>query len=131
MANDTRPLSPHLQVYRPQLTSVLSITHRGTGVVLSLGFVVLVYWLAAAAGGAESYSRAQELLGSLPGLGLLAALSFSFFYHLANGIRHLVWDAGFWLELRGAYASGWAVVIFAFLATVGFWALVLGAGGPA
>ncbi len=130
MANNTRPLSPHLQVYRPQLTSVLSFTHRGTGVLLSLGFLALVYWLLAGASGPEAYAAAGAVFGSVPGLVLLAALSFSFFYHLGNGIRHLVWDTGFWLELPQVYASGWVVVILAFLSTAAFWAVVLfGAGG--
>ena len=129
MANDTRPLSPHLQVYRLQLTSVLSITHRGTGVFLSLGFPALIYWLLAAAAGPESYARALDLLGSVPGLVLLFGWSFSFFYHLGNGIRHLCWDAGWGFELGRVYASGWVVVIASLLLTGVLWALILGAGG--
>ena len=130
MANNTRPLSPHLQVYRLQLTSVLSFIHRGTGVVLSLGFLALVYWLLAGASGPEAYAAAGAVFGSVPGLVLLAALSFSFFYHLGNGIRHLVWDTGWWLELPQVYASGWVVVILALVSTAAFWTVVLfGAGG--
>ena len=131
MAEQSRPLSPHLQVYKPQLTSMLSIAHRGTGIVLSLGFVLLVYWLVAAAAGPAAYAEARELLGSVPGLVVLAACSFSFFYHLGNGVRHLFWDAGYWLQLPQAYAAGYAVLVFAALGTGAFWALVLSAGGAA
>ena len=130
MAKGNRPLSPHLQIYRPQLTMVLSFLHRLTGIALAPGAVLLVYWLLAGASGPEAYAAAGAVFGSVPGLVLLAALSFSFFYHLGNGIRHLVWDTGFWLELPQVYASGWVVVIFALVSTAAFWAVVLfGAGG--
>jgi succinate dehydrogenase / fumarate reductase cytochrome b subunit len=110
MANDSRPLSPHLQVYRWQLTMVLSITHRGTGLALSVGLVALVAWLTASAAGPGPYAAASAFFGSLPGELLLAGLGFSFFYHLCNGIRHLLWDAGYLLDIPGVYTSGWAVV---------------------
>lgn len=115
-----RPLSPHLQVYRPQITSVLSILHRATGVALSLGLIVLVYWLVSLAGGPEAYSEAQALLGS----GLLklcyAGWAFCFFYHLANGIRHLVWDLGHGFEKNQISLGGWIVVAFSVAATLVF-----------
>ena len=120
-----RPLSPHLQVYRPQITSVLSILHRATGVALSLGLVILVYWLLCLASGPAAYTEAQSLLGS----GLLklcyAGWAFCFFYHLANGIRHLFWDIGRGFEKRRAKITGWAVVVVAILLTLGFWATAL------
>ncbi len=122
MATDNRPLSPHLQVYRPQLTSVLSISHRITGVVLSAGLVMVVVWLLSLAAGAEAYARFLVVAAHPLGLLALSIWTFSLFYHLLNGIRHLVWDAGWWLDLRGAYASGWAVVALAVLMT----AVVLG-----
>lgn len=106
----TRPLSPHLQVYRPQLTSVLSILHRGTGIALSVGTLLLVWWLVAAAAGPEAFASAQGFIGSWLGLLLLFGWTFSLFFHLCNGIRHLFWDAGMGLELKSVYASGWAVV---------------------
>lgn len=124
-----RPLSPHLQVYRPQLTSVLSITHRGTGVVLSAGALVLLYWLVALASGPEAYAGAQRLLGSWPGQIVLLGFTFSLYYHLCNGIRHLGWDLGLGLDLPTAYASGWAVVACSVGMTVVTWAVVLVAGG--
>jgi succinate dehydrogenase / fumarate reductase cytochrome b subunit len=121
MATDNRPLSPHLQVYRPQLTTVLSISHRATGIVLSLGMVVVVVWLLALASGPEAYDRLTGLLASVPGLILLLVWTFSLFFHLLNGIRHLLWDAGWLLDLRGAYASGWTVVVLSVLLTIAIW----------
>src|SRR5258708_16088954 len=87
-----RPLSPHLQVYRWQLTSVMSILHRATGIALSLGAILLVWWLGAASDGPEPYAAVQRFLGSWIGLLLLFGWSLALFYHLCNGVRHLVWD---------------------------------------
>jgi len=95
MSNRERPLSPHLQVYKPQLTSVLSITHRGTGVALAAGTLLLLYWLLALADGPDSYARAQSLLGSWLGQVVLFGFTFALFYHLCNGIRHLLWQPPF------------------------------------
>ena len=125
MAASNRPLSPHLQVYRPQLTSVLSITHRATGVALALGLLLLVYWLVALAAGPESFASARELVGSWIGKIVLLGFSFALFYHLCNGIRHLFWDAGLGLELKSAYASGWAVVAVSSALTVLAWMVAL------
>lgn len=108
-----RPLSPHLQIYRPQLTSVLSILHRITGVALAVGTILLVYWLIAAASGPEAFVAANGIIGSWIGLILLFGWTFALFFHLANGIRHLFWDAGLGFELKTVYASGWTVVVVA------------------
>ncbi len=116
-----RPLSPHMQIYRPQITSVLSILHRVMGVALSGGAVLLVYWLAAAAYGPEPFARAQDLFASWFGRLVLFGLTFSLFYHLGNGIRHLVWDAGYGFELPALRASGIAVVLFACALTLLTW----------
>lgn len=110
MTSDQRPLSPHLQVYRWQLTSVLSILHRASGIALAAGTLLLVWWLVAAAGGPDSYARVQWFLGSWLGRILLFGWSVGLFYHLCNGLRHLWWDSGHGLELKSVYASGWAVV---------------------
>ena len=123
MEKTQRPLSPHLQIYRPQLTSVLSITHRATGIALLVGTLVLVYWLLAAASGAEAYGSAQQLLGSWLGRIVLLGFSFALFFHLCNGIRHLFWDVGLGFELKTAYASGNAVVIVSIAMTVLAWVL--------
>jgi succinate dehydrogenase / fumarate reductase cytochrome b subunit len=121
MATDNRPLSPHLQVYRPQLTSVLSILHRITGVGLAVGTLLLVWWLVAAATGPTAFDTVQSFIGSIVGRLLLLAWSFALYYHLCNGIRHLVWDAGKGFELGTAYASGWLVVIAAGVLTAISW----------
>lgn len=125
----TRPLSPNIQIYRPQLTSVLSIANRIAGVVLSIYAVALVVWLIAAAAGPQAYSTVHVLIRSWEGQILLFGFTFSFFLHLCGGIRHLVWDAGYGLELRTIYASGWAVVITSAALTVVTWiASVVSAG---
>jgi succinate dehydrogenase / fumarate reductase, cytochrome b subunit len=121
MAHDDRPLSPDLQIYRPQLTSVLSITHRLTGVALSVGSPLLVYWLIAAAAGPPAYSALHDFLASWLGLALLCAWTFSLFFHLCNGIRHLFWDAGYGFDLQTIYASGWAVAAISIGLTLTAW----------
>ena len=121
MAHDIRPLSPDIQIYRPQLTSVLSITHRITGIALSVGAVSLVFWLIAAAAGPQAYAAVQGFLRSSIGFVLLFGCTFALFFHLCNGIRHLVWDAGYGFELRTIYASGWSVVAASTALTVAAW----------
>lgn len=110
MGTNDRPLSPHLQVYRPQITSILSILHRITGVALAAGGLLLVYWLVAAASGPEAFATAQALIGSFFGRLFLFGWTFALFYHLCNGIRHLSWDAGLGLELPMVTVTGWSVV---------------------
>jgi succinate dehydrogenase / fumarate reductase, cytochrome b subunit len=112
-----RPLSPFL-IYKPQLTSVLSFSHRGTGVALSVGTVFLVWWLVAAATSDGAFATVRWFFGSWLGMLMLLGWTFAFFFHLCNGIRHLFWDAGMGFELRTAYASGWAVVAASGLLTV-------------
>ena len=118
-----RPLSPHLQIYRLPLPALLSISHRATGVLLAAGSLVLVYWLAAIASGPDAFAKAQALLGSLPGRAFLLVVTFSLFYHLGNGIRHLFWDAGLGFELRTAHASGVLIIIAAVVLTLAAWSL--------
>jgi succinate dehydrogenase / fumarate reductase cytochrome b subunit len=116
-----RPQSPNIQIYRPQLTSVLSIVNRLTGVALSLAAVGLVVWLIAAASGPQAYAVMQRVLASPPGQIVLFGITFAFFFHLCGGIRHLAWDAGYGFELGAIYASGWAVVVASFLLTMAAW----------
>lgn len=98
--------------YRPQLTSMLSILHRMTGVALTvLGAPLLLWWLIALGQGPEAYAAMQECFGGIAGRLALLAVNFSLSFHLFNGIRHLVWDTGHWLTLEGVYRSGWLVVI--------------------
>ncbi len=121
MTNRARPLSPHLQIYRPQITSVLSILHRITGIILSLGAFVLAWWLLAAAQGGDAYARAAEHLASPFGKLALAGFSLALVYHLLNGIRHLLWDAGWGFKLPQVYRSGYTVVALTVVLTAAIW----------
>jgi len=125
MARPDRPLSPHLGIYRWQVSNTLSILHRMTGVGLAVGLFCLVAWLAALASGPESHAGMAALLASPPGILLLAAFSFAFFYHLCNGIRHLFWDAGRGFERGFARRSGQFTVAIALLLTVVLWVVIL------
>lgn len=129
MTDMNRPLSPHLGIYGWPLSMALSIVHRGTGIVLAIGGVVFTAWLVAIASGPDAYLGVIGWLGSPFGLLLLFGWSFSFFYHLCNGIRHLFWDAGYGFELARARASGLAVVAAAVLLTAAFWLVALTSGG--
>lgn len=126
MSKKTRPLSPHVQIYRLQWTMLLSITHRITGVALAFGSLLLIYWLAAAASGPEAFATAQTIVGSVIGRLLLFGWSFALFYHLCNGIRHLFWDAGHGYELTTAYRSGLAVIAVSLALTLLTWAVGYG-----
>ena len=128
MAN--RPLSPHISIYRFAYTMALSILHRATGVLLSAGLVLLVAFLASVAQGAEGYAAFGRFAGSLPGRLLVAAILIGFCYHLANGIRHLVWDTGRALERPQARASATIVVVVAVLAWLVFAWLLVGRSAP-
>ncbi len=111
MAARSRPLSPHLQVYRWQLGNTLSILHRLTGVGLALGLVALCYWFMSLAGGEEDYEAAMRVFSSPAGMLFLLGWAFAFFYHLMNGVRHLFWDAGYGFERAQRSASGWFAVL--------------------
>ena len=123
MASHPRPLSPHLQIYRPQLTAITSILHRITGGFLAVGILPLVVWLGAAACGTEAFDQGQALAGSIIGRTLLFFWTGAFFYHLLNGLRHLAWDAGWGFELPTAYRTGWTVMIGSVVLTLVAWAL--------
>lgn len=123
MSDTERPLSPHLSIYRWPVTMTLSILHRVTGVAMSIGLLALTGWLVQAAAGPEQYQQVRVAMGSPPGRLLLVAVSFAFFLHLGNGIRHLVWDLGYGFEKRQANASAWFVVVLALVLTGAFWVL--------
>ena len=126
MATRERPLSPHLQVYRWQITMTMSILHRATGVAVTVGTFGLAWWLMAVATGGESYDRAMAFIGSPFGLFLLAGFSLALVYHLLNGIRHLLWDAGIGFEIPEFYASGWTVVVLTVVLTAAIWFFAMG-----
>jgi len=121
MTTDNRPLSPHLQVYRFEWTMAYSIIHRITGVGLAVGTIFMTYWLLALAGGAGSFATAQDLAGSIIGQLLLLGWTWALFYHLANGIRHLFWDAGKGLDLVSAARSGHFMVVSSVVLTALAW----------
>jgi len=125
MAADKRPLSPHLQVYRPEWTSVLSILHRATGVASAIGAVYLAWWLVAAATGGDYFEGFQDFAGSFVGYIIFAGFSYSIIYHLCNGIRHLIWDTGRGLGLDSAYNSGLIVVAASAVVTTIIWIAAL------
>ena len=121
MAINNRPLSPHLQVYKPQLTTFMSITHRATGIALAVGTLMLVCWLIAAATGESAFNEVQAFLGSIIGRLLLLGWSFALFYHMCNGLRHLFWDTGKGFEIETAYMTGRIVIAASILLTIGAW----------
>lgn len=110
MAKVDRPLSPHFTIYGWRITNTLSILHRASGVILTLAAIGFAWWLLAAAGGPERYAGARALLTTGWAKLALILVVFAFFYHLGNGIRHLVWDFGFGFERQQTRISGWAVV---------------------
>ena len=121
----TRPLSPHLQVYRPQLTSMMSIAHRASGIVLTSGTLVLAAWLVALGLGAESYDLLAGLLAHPLGQFVLFGYSVALIYHALNGIRHLGWDLGYGLTIPEVYRNGHLVLFLTLVLTAGLWAAVV------
>ena len=119
-----RPLSPHLQIYKPQITSMLSILHRATGIALSIGSVILVLWIVALTLGENTYLMYSNLINNLFGKLIIFGFTFALFYHLSNGIRHLFWDAGYGYDLKHAYISGVAVIISSLSLTSITWLIV-------
>ena len=124
-----RPLSP-FWIYKWQYSNTLSILNRLTGIALSVGLLLFVYWLVAAASGEATYAQAQTFFAHPAIRFVLFGMSFAFFYHLMNGVRHLVWDTGHGLERKSARTSGWVAFIGAIVLTIFFWVLVLTGGTP-
>ena len=123
----SRPLSPFMFPvwYRFQITSTLSILHRLTGIALCVGLIVLAAWLVGVALGGAAFDRVETALASPLGVAALVGWSLAFYYHLCSGVRHLVWDAGYGVNLRGARSSGAAVLAMTALLTVITWSVVL------
>jgi len=116
-----RPRAPHLQVWRWHLTMLTSILHRVTGTGLYGAALLAAIWAVTLAAGPEAYGVYMGLLGSIVGKIALFLISLSVFYHLANGVRHLVWDLGKGLDIKTSNASGAAAIAFALVATVAVW----------
>ncbi len=125
----SRPLSPHLTIYRPQLTSMLSILHRITGAALAVGTVVLMGWLWAAAYNPECFTGIHTFLTGIIGRLLLIGWTFAFYFHFCNGIRHLFWDMGKGFEIHVAYRSGWLVIAASLFFTISTWIGALSKAG--
>lgn len=121
MSKEGRPLSPHLTIYRWPITMTLSILHRMTGFALSVGLVAFVVWLQAIAWNTVPYNSLATTMQSWVGQVLLLGWLFSFSFHFANGVRHLIWDSGRMFEKQQADTSAWVVIAAAFLMTAGYW----------
>ena len=121
----TRPLSPHLQVYRPQMTSVMSILHRAAGVVLTTGTLIMAAWLVSLALGEEAYDVVVMVIGHPLGQFVLFGYSVALIYHALNGVRHLGWDLGFGLTIPQVYKNGQIVLFLTVVLTMGLWSAVL------
>jgi succinate dehydrogenase / fumarate reductase, cytochrome b subunit len=119
-----RPLSPHLGIYRWQIGNTLSILHRLTGVALAFGLAALCFWLICLSGGEDSYRIAEWAFNGVIGRLFLFGWTFSFLYHLLNGVRHLFWDMGKGFERVPRHASGWFAVLGAFALTIGVWVMI-------
>jgi len=118
-----KPLSPHLQVWRWHITMASSILHRATGCALYVGALIAAAWALSLASGPEAYAAFKGVMGSWLGLVVMFGLTLSLFFHLANGIRHLVWDTGHAFDLKSANASSVLVFAFAIAATLAIWAV--------
>jgi succinate dehydrogenase / fumarate reductase cytochrome b subunit len=125
MATSGRPLAPHLQIYRWYFTMALSIAHRASGIVLSVGLILLAWWLLALAGGPASFATFQAVTDNFVGGLILFCLTFVLFFHLLNGIRHLAWDIGYGFDLATAKLTGGIVIVVAGALTVVTWIAVL------
>jgi len=113
-----RPLSPHLDIYRPQITSVLSILHRVTGTAMAISALLIVWWLLAGATSADSYAWINGMLTSILGKIVLILSALGFWYHFSNGIRHLLWDMGYGFELDQVERSGYITLASAVVLTI-------------
>lgn len=124
-----RPMSPHLQVYRPQITSVLSILNRMSGIAISAGTLLLVWWLVAAASGPGPFATVQRVVSNPIGLIVLFGWTLALMYHFFASLRHLAWDAGYGFSLPATHRSGWITVIATLAITVLIWAIGLSLWG--
>ena len=121
MNRTERPTSPHIQIYKPQLTSTLSILHRVTGVILAAGAIFIALWLALVAYNPELLESVYQLLSGILGRIFLFLWTLILFYHLCNGLRHLYWDIGKGFEIKQIHLGGWLTVIFTFVLTIAVW----------
>ena len=126
MSDSKNPLSPHLQIYRWHISSLLSITHRISGVVNLLGLILIFFWLLLLSLGESNYELFLLIINSFFGKFILIGFTWSMSFHLLSGIRHLAWDLGYGFEIKTANISGIFVVIFSLILTIIFWLLARG-----
>ena len=131
MAQPKRPMSPHMFIYKPQLTTTLSIIHRMTGVGLAVGTLFITVWLLAAAWGPAAFDWVQGFYGSWLGILVLFGFSVCLFYHLCNGVRHLLWDIGYCLDIVDVYRSGWVMLCATAVLTFTAWKIAASIAGGA
>lgn len=119
--NNRRPISPHLQIYKLPLTAVLSITHRITGVFLTISSIILMYWLGSLVSGLNMYIKALNFFNTFIGKSILFLITLNFIYHMLNGIRHLAWDFGYGFKITTVHTTGWLVIIGSIFLTILIW----------
>lgn len=120
-----RPLSPHLQIYRWQITMTMSILHRATGVGLTIALFVLTWWLVSAATGAEAYEQFRAIVSHPLGIMVMIGFSYALFYHTCTGIRHLLLDTGRFFPIPEIYKSGYTALACSFVLTLAFWLAII------
>ncbi len=125
MANDTRPLSPHLQIYKTQITMVMSILHRITGVALYFGFALLTWWIVASAMGGNAQQLVNQVMGHWLAQVIMFGFTWALFNHMLGGIRHFIWDSGKGFSRVARFGFAWATLLGGFILTVLVWAYIL------
>ncbi len=126
MNDSNNPLSPHLQIYRWHISSLLSITHRIAGVINLLALILIFFWLVVLSLGENNYELFLSIINSFFGKSILIGFTWSMCFHILSGIRHLAWDLGYGFEIKTANTSGAVVIILSLLLTVIFWLLARG-----
>ena len=126
MTDNQNPLSPHLQIYRWHISSLLSITHRISGVINLLALILIFFWLLFFSFGETNYELLLLIINSFFGKFILIGFTWSMTFHILSGIRHLAWDLGYGFEIKTANISGAVVIILSLLLTVIFWLLARG-----
>lgn len=119
--SQNRPISPHLTIYKPIPTMVMSIVHRATGIALYAGTVLVVWWLVAAASGPEHFDRANAVFGSLIGRLVLFGYTWALIHHMLGGIRHFFWDLGYGFEKETSTRTAWGILACSIVLTVLIW----------
>lgn len=128
-AKAARPLSPHLQVYRPLINMVMSILHRMTGAALYVGTLIVAWVLLAASVGPDYYTYVMGLLGSVPGQIVLFGYTWALFHHMVGGVRHFIWDSGHGYDLETIDLLSWGTGVLSGALTLGLWAFIIASGG--